>query len=300
MKQKFLGLGLVTAISGCGLLLSLAGDAAAALPAQILDGDAKPTAVKVGLGLCDSPTVDGKGNLFFLDRSSGDIWKLTDKGDVVKDQTKIEGARSIAVEKAGGFVAGLPKRFAHHAPGEAERILVGGDIIGLVEDISVGKSGAMFLSNGTSGNSVFYRTAEGGRIAQRGVKGGVGGLAYVDEKSTLYASQPTESKVLAFDTSNEGFLGVNAKTAVPKVSDPAGLTIDELGDLYVASPKERAVFVFAPDGKEIGKIELPSEAGKPAPAPTNVIFAGPDVKTLFITADGGLWKLPLKVVGLSR
>ena len=58
------------------------------------------------------------------------------------------------------------------------------------------------------------------------------------------------------------------------------MTLDHLGNLYLAVPRQKALVVMAPDGSEIARIE---EFGC-----TNVCF-GPEGKILYITGKPGLW-----------
>lgn len=70
-----------------------------------------------------------------------------------------------------------------------------------------------------------------------------------------------------------------------------GMTLDSAGNLYLTG---RGVTVFAPDGSKLGHIPVPRNWT------ANVTFAGPDGKTLFITAMDAVFTLEMSVTGADR
>ena len=58
----------------------------------------------------------------------------------------------------------------------------------------------------------------------------------------------------------------------------------------VALPGLSAVAVLAPDGRSLGLFDLPE-------APSNVVFGGPDLRTLYVTARTSLYALPMETAG---
>jgi DNA-binding beta-propeller fold protein YncE len=58
-----------------------------------------------------------------------------------------------------------------------------------------------------------------------------------------------------------------------------GVVADAQGRVYVANGQ---VFVYAPDGKEIGRIDVPER-------PLQLLFGGPDGKTLFMLSHHDLY-----------
>ena len=281
-----------------GLLQPSSVMAAGTLSSEIAEKDAKVSVVKSGLGLCDSPTVDANGNLVFLDRTKGDLWQVSTKGELKKLALSLPGARSIAIEKDGTILVTKPKQLSKVDKDGKESLLIAGDLMGEPEDMSVGSSGALFFTNG-AGKAIFYRTPDGKRIAHRGAAAVISGLAYRDEKQTLYLSYLEEDRVVSYDITVEGFLGQTPKE-VAKVARPGGITIDEQGNIFVVSQKEKAIYAFSAEGKDLGHFEISNDKVKAPALPTNLLFAGPDKKTLFVTGEGGLWKLAMKNPGLAR
>ena len=73
---------------------------------------------------------------------------------------------------------------------------------------------------------------------------------------------------------------------IPRV--PAGLRVDEKGNLYVAAER---ILVFSPDGKQLGTFGVKERA-------SNLAFGLPDGKTLFVTAMGVVYRTAWTVKGL--
>lgn len=87
---------------------------------------------------------------------------------------------------------------------------------------------------------------------------------------------------------------------------PDGMKIDSRGRLFVAGglnrenpphetskPYPGGVYVLSQNGRLLDFIPIPTDEV------TNCAFGGPDLKTLFITAGGTLWSVPLKEPGLG-
>jgi gluconolactonase len=69
---------------------------------------------------------------------------------------------------------------------------------------------------------------------------------------------------------------------------PDGMKLDEQGNVYSAGPG--GVFIFSPNGKALGRIEMPERTA-------NLAWAGEDRKTLYITASTSVYRVRLKIAG---
>ena len=84
---------------------------------------------------------------------------------------------------------------------------------------------------------------------------------------------------------------------------PDGMVLDREGRILVAGGRDQAalpaetaektagVYVFSPTGRLLQVIPIPRDEV------TNCTFGGPRLKTLFVTAGGTLWAVPMKVPG---
>jgi gluconolactonase len=113
-------------------------------------------------------------------------------------------------------------------------------------------------------------------------------------------------KVYAFPLGDDGL--VNGK---PKLiwdyGDQAGtdgMCVDRKGNIYMAARalKRPGVLVIDPTGKEVGFIPTgpsqPDDAKEPTGIPANVCFGiGDESKTLYVTIDKSLYRIPVKEEG---
>lgn len=114
------------------------------------------------------------------------------------------------------------------------------------------------------------------------------GIALSPNGRTLYVSAPEEHLVRAYDLDKEGDAS-NERVFASKIDGvPAGLHTDEKGDLYVAA---NGILVFHPDGTLAGTLPVHER-------PSNCAFGYPDAMTLFVTAQGNLYRAKLDVKGI--
>ena len=114
------------------------------------------------------------------------------------------------------------------------------------------------------------------------------GIALSPNGKVLYVSGADEHCVRAYDLDKEGDAS-NERVLVSKIKGvPAGLRVDEKGNLYVAADR---IVVFSPDGKQLGIFGVKERA-------SNVAFGYPDAKTLFVTAMGQVYRTQWSVKGI--
>lgn len=118
------------------------------------------------------------------------------------------------------------------------------------------------------------------------------GIAFTpDEKTLIIAnSDPAKVRWYAYDLSEDDALTNGrifydaGEAAKSKSGMPDGLKIDKQGNVFATGPG--GVWIFAPDGKVLGKINLPVSTANCA--------LTPDEKTLFMTADNYLLRLKMR------
>ncbi|APB33429.1 gluconolactonase [Gloeomargarita lithophora Alchichica-D10] len=121
------------------------------------------------------------------------------------------------------------------------------------------------------------------------------GIAFAPDEKTLYLTDvtPGQAAWLAYRVKPDGSLGEKRvlAEATPwqrtRKGGPDGLKIDTQGNIYGAGPS--AVFIFAPDGTLLGRIETG--------VPTGNLAWGEDGHTLFITANTSLYRIRLLAKG---
>jgi gluconolactonase len=69
-----------------------------------------------------------------------------------------------------------------------------------------------------------------------------------------------------------------------------GIKVDEQGNLYVSGPG--GLWIISAEGRHLGTIIPPKH-------PHNLAWGGEDGKTLYLTAQGSLYRMPLKIPGMG-
>jgi gluconolactonase len=119
------------------------------------------------------------------------------------------------------------------------------------------------------------------------------GIAFSPDEKYLYVDNSQPKKLwMRYRVKADGTL-TDAKVLYDASSDsrpgvPDGLKVDESGNIYSAGPG--GVWIFSPEGKHLGTILMPEKA-------SNVVWSGPEHKTLYITASTSIYRITLKIAG---
>jgi gluconolactonase len=119
------------------------------------------------------------------------------------------------------------------------------------------------------------------------------GIAFSPDEKYLYVNNSEPKKiwmryrVLPDGTLSDAKLLYDA-TADPRIGNPDGMKVDVEGNIYSAGPG--GVWIFTPEGKVLGVILIPEKVA-------NAAWAGPDRKTLYITASTSVYRVHLKIAG---
>lgn len=133
---------------------------------------------------------------------------------------------------------------------------------------------------------VYMITPEGELILLRSDFEMPNGLCLSLDETELYVADTPRKHVRLFQIDGRSLVGGDVFCSSPA---PDGLKIDSLGYLYAGGPK--GVGVYHPDGSWLGVFETPEFCA-------NFTWGGTDLKTLFLTASAGLYRIPVKVSGI--
>ena len=124
---------------------------------------------------------------------------------------------------------------------------------------------------------------------------GPNGIAFSPDEKYLYIGNwdPERKIVMRYDVEADGNLS-NGKVFFDMTTAPGedaidGIKIDQQGNLYVSGPG--GLWIISPSGKHLGTIIAPKH-------PHNIAWGGDDGKTLYMTAQGTLYRMPLKIPGI--
>jgi len=124
---------------------------------------------------------------------------------------------------------------------------------------------------------------------------GPNGLAFSPDEKYLYVGNWDENKkvVMRWEVNADGTLA-NGQVFFDLTSAPGedaidGIKVDQRGNLYVSGPG--GVWIISPEGKHLGAIKGPEH-------PHNMAWGDEDGKTLYLTAQTGIYRIRLHVAGV--
>lgn len=119
------------------------------------------------------------------------------------------------------------------------------------------------------------------------------GIAFSPDEKYLYVDNSQPKKFwMRYAVKPDGTVG-DPKLLLDVTSDnrpglPDGMKVDVEGNIYSAGPG--GIWIISPEGKALGTIVVPGRT-------SNVAWAGPDRKTLYITGSEGIFRVHLKIAG---
>jgi gluconolactonase len=294
----------VSLLTSGGMTIAV-GQGTIELPAAIADQTAKVESVKTGLAYCEGPAVDKEGDLFFSEGSSPQnrIWKVTPQGIATVFRTA--GYFNGTEFDPQGRLVFCQQDAITRMNMESlvlDTLSKSGNGFQLLQtnDLSIATNGAMFFTNHYSGKSLFYRSPAGD-LKQWGNFPVPNGVEFVEEKGFLYLCLSDSNRVDKYFVGNDGTISNQMKFV--DIAVPDGITLDENYNVYVASNQEGKIYVYDSAGKTLGTITMQGTTTRAGNA-SNCIFGnqigGPNDKTLYITGNGGAYKVQLKVAGRIR
>ncbi|NEO40896.1 MAG: SMP-30/gluconolactonase/LRE family protein [Moorea sp. SIOASIH] len=121
------------------------------------------------------------------------------------------------------------------------------------------------------------------------------GIAFSPDEQKLYISDFQKGHIRVFDVQPDGTLSNGHIFAELKTSGkpggPDGMKIDLQGNVYSTGPG--GVWIFSPSANLLGIIEVPE-----IPA-ANLAWGDSDKKTLYITAKTSIYRIHLKIPGVT-
>lgn len=119
------------------------------------------------------------------------------------------------------------------------------------------------------------------------------GIAFSPNEDKLYVSNSRPEKtwwvcdVGGDGSAHNGRVFFDA-TKLPGDGGPDGMKVDKIGNLYTTGPG--GILIISPQGRHLGTIQLPQVG-------TNCAWGDADGKSLYITANTGLYRIRLNVGG---
>ena len=119
------------------------------------------------------------------------------------------------------------------------------------------------------------------------------GIAFSPDEKILYVSNSEPKFWMRYPVNRDGRVGTGAvlydASQDKRAGAPDGIKVDSKGNLYGAGPG--GVWIFSPEGKHIGTINMPETVG-------NLAWGDADAKTLYVTASTSVYTIRVNVPGL--
>ncbi len=120
------------------------------------------------------------------------------------------------------------------------------------------------------------------------------GISLSPDETKLYVNDSEKGHIRVFDIKSDGTLEngrIFAELKDPnKQGVPDGMKVDVQGNIYSTGPG--GVWFFSPSGELLGRIAVPEKVA-------NLAWGNDDYKTLYLTASNSLYRITLKVAGVT-
>ncbi len=267
-------------------------------PDSVIAPGAKPTEAGGGFQFTEGPAPDARGNVFFTDVRASRIYRWTPDGKIKVFREDTGNANGLAFDKAGNLLACEGERGRVVSIDPQGRVTVVADQyrgrpFNQPNDLWVDPQGGVYFSDpiygrgrkNQDGEHVYYvipKRTKVIRVIDDMLR--PNGLVGTPDGKVLYVTDHGAKQTFRYDIASDGAL-TNKRLFAPVGAD--GMKLDQEGNLYLA---ENGIVVYDPAGKRLQSIEIPEQ-------PTNLCFAGPDGRTLFITARPVIYTLRIRFAG---
>jgi gluconolactonase len=262
-----------------------------ALPGVVGDGAAWEVAW-TGPMTADGMSVTPAGDLLFAQEQSNAIWRLTGDDVAFVEYPYVLGAGAVSVAADGSVLAvergctdpGLRSLTCSQPSalvqlGAARRTIAttfsNGSSLGRLNDVHADGRGGAWVTQG----ALHHIRADGSTATIYTPQAFTNGVVTSPDNRTLYVTDRWQ--VIAFDLDAQGNAS-NQRLFATLSQDTEGfggdgMAVDSDGRLYVTG--NAGVYVFAPDGSELGVIPVPRRS-------ITLAFAGPERDVLYVGAMG--------------
>ena len=277
----------------CLMTAGLCSAQVVSLPPSLAEHDAVVETVFTSLAFPEGPACNSAGELCFSEVNEQRIWKVGLAGErsIVRDSTK--KSNGLAFDADDRLIACETNRLTRIGPDSVLNVLVEDTVLGSANDLALTPEGGIYFTAPVwdGAGSVWYLSPRQ-QLHQvlRDQEGYPNGIEYVD--SMLYIAFSQHNSVRRYEIVQED--SVVLHDTLITLTTPDGGTIDELGNLWIASFHASKILAVTPQGDTLGSITIDNENNV-----TNCCFGGPEHSTLFITAATAVYRVELNVQGRS-
>lgn len=254
-----------------------------------------------GFTFTEGPAADAAGDVWFTDVRQSRIhrWQAA-TGTIGLEREETGGANGLYFDAGGRLLIceGGNRRMTRLEADGSLTVLMdryGEGRLNSPNDLWLAPNGDLYFSDpryGDAGNleqdgmHVYLIPADGNpprRVTEDLVT--PNGLIGTEDGRTLYIADAGARRIWRYRVAEDGLL---AEKTLFTERGSDGMSLDERGNVYLANAGQ--IWVHAPDGALIQSIPVPE-------APANLTFAGPDRRTLFVTARTSVYGIAMAVRG---
>lgn len=261
----------------------------------VVDPESPLKTVSTDFGLADGPSWDGVASLYIADVKGEKFFRYSPRDGAMREFLKNPGRISASFYNHGSLY------LSDNGHGEILRVdngaksRIGGQDPAAQpparpNDLVVDHQGGVYYTL-TRQNQVIYISPEGVQSVAISQVETPNGITLSPDEKTLYVASFVPKKIFAYGVGTHGALSdVKLFSVMDDGPDRGadGMTIDRAGNVYCCGPT--AVWIWNPKGDLIAKIETPTK-------PINCAFGGPKMRSLYITAFGGLYEQKMMISG---
>jgi gluconolactonase len=266
--------------------------------------------VQEGFQFTEGPVGTADGGLYFTDLRASRVHRLDPNGRISVYREPTGEMNGLALTPRGALVGveSAGKRVSQFNPeGPRTELTLGDGVHPLVapNDLIVDAKGGIYFTDphnrpvaaGRKHQVYYLPPGETRAIVVDESMTRPNGLTLTPDGKRLIVADTVDRDLPVFDVGADGRLS-NKRTYARLLdigegqdSGADGIAIDREGRLFVTCAT--GVQVFDPSGQYLGTIRVPRK-------PTNVAFAGPGKRTLYITAREGVYRIPTLTQGPDR
>lgn len=254
----------------------------------------------------EGPSADEKGNVYFTDQPNDRIMKWSIAEELSTFMQPSGRSNGLSFDKDGNLWSCAdeknelwiiaPDKKVTVIPSKFEEEVLNGP-----NDLWIHKNGSVYFTDPfykrawwdhtdkpQEKQCVYYLTADKKKIVK--IADDLvqpNGIVGTPDGKKLFVADIGANKTWSYTMNKDGSL--SNKTLFCELGSD-GMTIDSKGNIYLTG---KGVTVFDKTGNQIGNIPVPESWT------ANVCFGGSDLKSLFITASKGLYRIRLKVRGTN-
>ncbi len=279
---------------------------------NIVPEDTTIEQVAGGFGFTEGPIWYGD-SLLFSDIPHNRIvrWRMLNIGpEVTTFRTPSGNSNGLTLDRSGRLIA------CEHSARRVTRTEPDGTIIALAEryqekrlnspnDVVVRSDGSIFFTDppyGLAGltawkelsfNGVYRLAPDGELVLLADDFDRPNGLAFSPDEQVLYVADTSRGHIRSFNVSPDGAISngrVFIEMQAPEPGAPDGMKVDREGNVYCTGPG--GFWIISPEGKCLAIV-------RPPELPANLAWGDADMKSLYLTARTGLYRIRLNIAGTA-